>query len=147
MVPRRVFTAGFAAACTAMLTACGTIIYPDRVNQTNRKNLDPAVIILDGIGLFFFLIPGLVAFAVDFATGAIYLPEDQETKERTIFDDLGSNARAEKRLQQQDIELIVGRHVGQTIDLGTPGVRVMRIEALDQFWLAHAKCSQNTLLS
>lgn len=30
--------------------------------------------ILDGIGLLFFLVPGVIAFAVDFSNGTIYLP-------------------------------------------------------------------------
>lgn len=33
-----------------------------------------SVILLDGLGLLVFFLPGVVAFAVDFATGAIYLP-------------------------------------------------------------------------
>ena len=66
-------------ATTLFQTAsCGTILYPERRGQT-RGRIDPAVAILDGLGLFLFLIPGIVAFAVDFTTGAIYLPEDKES--------------------------------------------------------------------
>jgi hypothetical protein len=54
-------------------TGCGTILYPERHGQ-DRGRLDATVIILDGVGLFFFLVPGVIAFAVDFVTGAIYLP-------------------------------------------------------------------------
>jgi len=32
------------------------------------------VVALDAIGLLFFFVPGVIAFAVDFVTGAIYLP-------------------------------------------------------------------------
>jgi hypothetical protein len=31
---------------------------------------------LDGLGLLLFFVPGVIAFAVDFGTGAIYLPPD-----------------------------------------------------------------------
>ncbi len=55
------------------LTACGTILYPERKGQTQGQ-IDPAVLALDGIGLLFYLIPGVIAFAVDFSNGTIYLP-------------------------------------------------------------------------
>lgn len=32
------------------------------------------IAVLDGVGLLLFLVPGIVAFAVDFSTGCIYLP-------------------------------------------------------------------------
>ncbi len=54
-------------------TGCGTLIYPERRGQSSGK-IDPAIAILDGVGVLLFVIPGLIAFAVDFATGAIYLP-------------------------------------------------------------------------
>jgi hypothetical protein len=54
-------------------TGCGTILYSERHGQ-DRGRLDATVIILDGVGLFFFLVPGVIAFAVDFVTGAVYLP-------------------------------------------------------------------------
>lgn len=62
--------------CTAMLlqlVSCGTLLYPERRGQKSGE-LDLAVVLMDGIGLFFFIIPGLIAFAVDIHTGAIYLP-------------------------------------------------------------------------
>jgi hypothetical protein len=53
--------------------ACGTLLYPERRGQKSGR-IDPAVAIMDGLGCLLFVIPGLIAFAVDFATGAIYLP-------------------------------------------------------------------------
>lgn len=60
------------------LTACGTVFYPERRGQISGE-IDPGVAILNGMGLLFYIIPGLVAFAVDFATGAIYFPDDRYT--------------------------------------------------------------------
>ncbi len=62
------------AALVTQLSACGTIFYPERRGQLTGE-IDPGVAILNGIGLLFYLVPGLVAFGVDFATGAIYLPD------------------------------------------------------------------------
>lgn len=53
--------------------SCGTILYPERRGQP-RGIIDPGVLLLDAVGLVFFIVPGLVAFAVDFSTGAIYYP-------------------------------------------------------------------------
>ncbi|PRB80044.1 polyribonucleotide nucleotidyltransferase [Pseudomonas sp. MYb185] len=60
------------------LSACGTIFYPERRGQISGE-IDPGVAILNGIGLLFYIIPGLIAFAVDFATGAIYFPDERYT--------------------------------------------------------------------
>ncbi|WP_066963709.1 hypothetical protein [Microbulbifer sp. Q7] len=68
---------GIAASCllTLMLnlTACGYFLYPERKGQTGGR-VDPVVVILNGAGLLFGILPGVVAFAVDFTNGTIYLP-------------------------------------------------------------------------
>jgi hypothetical protein len=61
------------------LTACGTLLYPERKGQVSGQ-IDPGVAILDGIGLFLFFVPGVVAFAVDFSNGTIYLPHGRKSK-------------------------------------------------------------------
>ena len=57
----------------AQLLGCGTLIYPER-RGNNGSKVDIQVAILDGLGLLLFIIPGVIAYAVDFTTGAIYLP-------------------------------------------------------------------------
>lgn len=145
MPTRRIMTAGLSAAAASLLASCGTIIYPARVNQEERGNLDPLVIVLNGVGLFFFLIPGVVAFAVDFTTGAIYLPEGKEQgdKERTIFDDLSMCYPAGGTLRQKDIEAAVAQTIGMEIDLSRSDIKAVQLNYIDQFWLAHAKLSGN----
>jgi len=68
---------GLAATCLMTLvlnmTACGYFLYPERKGQSGGR-VDPVVVILDGAGLLFGLLPGIVAFAVDFTNGTIYLP-------------------------------------------------------------------------
>jgi len=54
-----------------LISSCGTIIYPERRGNRGGQ-IDPMVVLLDGLGLFFFIIPGVIAFAVDITTGAIY---------------------------------------------------------------------------
>ena len=61
------------AALVAQCLGCGSIMYPDRRGYHGGP-LDPGVVLLDGLGLLFFIVPGVIAFAVDISDGAIYLP-------------------------------------------------------------------------
>lgn len=55
------------------LVGCGTILHPERKGQISGQ-IDPKIAIFDALGLLFFFIPGVIAFAVDFSNGTIYLP-------------------------------------------------------------------------
>jgi len=57
--------------------SCGTVIHPERVGRSHSGALDPSIVVLDGLGVLVFLIPGVVAFIVDFSTGAIWLPDQR----------------------------------------------------------------------
>lgn len=61
------------------MTACGTLLYPERKGQVSGK-LNPTVVALDTVGLLFFLVPGIIAFAVDYNNGTIYLPSGDAKK-------------------------------------------------------------------
>lgn len=61
---------------TASVAGCGTIFYPERIGQRHGP-LDWKVVALDTIGLLLFLVPGVIAFIVDFHNGTIYLPPEQ----------------------------------------------------------------------
>lgn len=63
------------AACG--LTGCGTLLHNDRVGQPHTHQIDWKIAALDGLGMLFFFVPGVVAFVVDFYTGAIYVPYDE----------------------------------------------------------------------
>ncbi|MEQ8790630.1 MAG: hypothetical protein RIC55_30310 [Pirellulaceae bacterium] len=63
-----------ATLLTPALSGCGSILYPERVGQPRNGPLDWKVVALDGLGLLLFFIPGVVAFAVDFYNGTIFLP-------------------------------------------------------------------------
>lgn len=78
---RHLLAGGGLTLAAASLSACGTIMYPERKGQIDGK-IDSTVVILDGIGLLLFLVPGVIAFAVDFSNGTIYLPGTQKTRRR-----------------------------------------------------------------
>jgi hypothetical protein len=66
---------------------CGTLMFPERQHEDHSGRLDPNILILDGIGLLFFIVPGLVAFGIDLYTGAIYLPEGVDEGEGPFIHD------------------------------------------------------------
>lgn len=68
--------------CFINLIACGTILYPERRGNSAGR-LDPSIVILDAVGLLFFLIPGVIAFAVDFDNGCIYLSGGKHSDKTT----------------------------------------------------------------
>jgi hypothetical protein len=142
---RRRFLSALTLGTGSLLSGCGTILYPDRSYQEERGHLDPAIVILDGIGLFFFIIPGLVAFAVDFTTGAIFFPADHEhgDRERTIFD----RQEIGKQPTRQEIERIVALKTGRRIDLTSDRVRVVELHSLGQFRQAHADLSGRAMIA
>ena len=108
--------------------SCGTILYPERRGQSAGR-IDAGVAVLDGLGLLFFFVPGVIAFAVDFTTGAIYLsgrssrlalqPSDLQDA-RILHTRTGS-------LTLHDIEAVVEKEVGQKIDLASPEIKVAQI--------------------
>lgn len=84
-VSNKLISLALCATIVVQLVSCGTLLYPERRGQTSGR-IDPAVVLLDAIGLFFFIIPGVIAFAVDFYTGCIYLPGNYP--DRTLKDRL-----------------------------------------------------------
>lgn len=76
------------ALALAPLQGCGTLLFPERRGQESG-HVDPNIVLLDALGLVLFIVPGLVSFIVDFATGAIYLPPGVERGEGPFFRDEG----------------------------------------------------------
>jgi len=72
---------GLCGMLLLQLAACGTLIYPERRGQS-KGELDPVIVVLDAVGILFFVIPGVAAFIIDFNTGAIYLPPGKGSQER-----------------------------------------------------------------
>ncbi|SEI52442.1 hypothetical protein SAMN04244579_00978 [Azotobacter beijerinckii] len=99
-----------AVALTTQLGACGSLFFPDRRGQIDGQ-IDYLVAGLDAIGLLFFIIPGVVAFAVDFTTGAIYLPpgERHSVAPQTLRETLGADGRVDPARLRTLIERETGR--------------------------------------
>lgn len=130
---KRLRRAGVVTAMATTLvgaTACGVIIYPERKGQVSGR-IDPAIAVLDGVGLLFFIVPGVIAFAVDFATGAIYLPG---TASNTTFDmDDAELVRLKAgELDADTIQRLIHKRTGEPVSLTDPSLRVRTVD--DQAW-------------
>ncbi len=110
-------------------TSCGTILYPERRGQAAGR-VDVGVAVLDGIGLLFFFVPGVIAFAVDFTTGAIYLPRGSSRLDLnpSDFRDARIIQTQTRPLTRHDIEAVVERETGQEINLASSGIQVAGVQ-------------------
>jgi hypothetical protein len=103
----------------AQLTACGSIFYPDRRGQIQGSGrMDPAIVVLDAIGLLFYIIPGVIAFAVDFATGAIYLPGGKQAQ--IDPQKLQPAVKADGSVDNAKLQAIIQTELGRTLPLDDP---------------------------
>lgn len=116
--------AALAVSATLFNTVgCGVLLHPERQGQKGG-DIDVKVAVLDGIGLFFFLVPGLVAFAVDFYQGTIFLPG---TYSGSTASDL-QEIHIAGPVTEEAIEKALKEATGQDIDISNPNVQAMQIE-------------------
>jgi hypothetical protein len=117
------------------LTGCGIILHPERKGQIGGK-VDPTIAILDGIGLLLFLIPGVVAFAVDFSTGTIYLPHGRHSSLTPAeMDSIKQNGKVDVN----KLNALLSRKLGQSIDVQSNNVQVKQFSSEDKllaYWAA-----------
>jgi hypothetical protein len=113
------------------VTSCGTILYPERRGQAAGR-IDVGVAVLNGIGLLVFLVPGVIAFAVDFSTGAIYLPSSSSAHleinpaKLKDADVIKANTQFLTRLE---IETLVKKEIHQDFDLASPKIKVAKVNS------------------
>ena len=120
------------AAFTMSFSSCGTLLWSERQGQERGTgaDIDWAVVGLDGIGLFFFVIPGLAAFGVDFYTGAIFLPPDRRTS--SVADAGMQPVIVTQNLDVALIESTLRRELGLGVDLGTTHVIPRQVQDLGE---------------
>ena len=109
-IPSRLIGGAVAAALVIQLTACGTLFWPDRRGQIEGR-IDPVVAALDAIGILFYVLPGLIAFGVDFATGAIYLNDGKtaQVAPEKLQQAIGSDGKVDNLKLQAILETELGR--------------------------------------
>lgn len=118
------------------LTGCGTLMYPERKGQKSGK-IDAGVAVLDGIGLLLFIIPGIIAFAIDFNNGTIYLPGtsrasvDLENIKEVKFDP--------KHSTMAGIERMIQEQTGHSIKFDQPNMEIVKLKSIDDMKVQFAQ--------
>jgi hypothetical protein len=143
---RRHFLATAAATVVSFLAGCGMLLHPERRGQPPGGGLDWSIVALDGLGMLLFFIPGVIAFAVDFATGAIYLPPPGYGHNDLTAPDqpLVTVHVPPAELSQQEVERIATEHAGREVRL-TPGQYLTApLTKLADFWPTREKLASRS---
>jgi hypothetical protein len=122
------------------LTACGTVFYPERKGTVSGE-IDPVVAIGDAVGLLFFLLPGVIAFAVDFTNGTIYLPHGKHSQ---LTPEELKNVQRAGKLNDAEFNRVMSDKLGMQVDVQARGVHKQQLSSLsdlallglDNTWLA-----------
>ena len=126
----------FCGLLVVQLTGCGTLLYPERRGQRGG-HVDVGVALLDGIGLFLFIIPGVIAFAVDFSNGTIYLPGtvmsslDMKNIRQVKFDP--------RKTDQLGIEQIIKEQTGCVVKLDQSNMAMTRLKSTNDMMVQFAQ--------
>ena len=107
----------------------GILCTSERRGQKPIGLIDPAVATLDALGLLLFIVPGVIAFAVDITNGTLYFPGGRGhssgstgTEHMTVVR-VNPDELNEKRLQE-----IVKNHTGISIRLDQREVEVYELD-------------------
>lgn len=136
-ISRRTFVLASMGTCVAASSGCGLLIYPERKGQPAGR-LDWGVVLLDGLGLLLFVLPGVIAFAVDFATGTIYLPPEPQWygSESKTDGELVAVEVPRDRLTKLRVEQVVSSHAGRPVHLVDGKYQAEQIGSVKEFWEA-----------
>lgn len=106
------------------LVGCGTLFYPERKGQQSGR-IDPTVAIANGVGLLFFIVPGVVAYAVDFSNGTIYLPSGHTSAGVDVL-------RLEEDMDVATLERLLSEKSGKPVSLDSELLRVEEVASLEE---------------
>ena len=119
----------FSSALIVQLTACGTILHPERKGQRGGQ-IDPAIALFDAVGLLFFFIPGVIAFAVDFSNGTIYLPGGRQS---SLSDDELQQVAPEGKLDEEKLAAIL-RSKGLLEQTQAQNLQIQQLDSLGEVY-------------
>ena len=118
-----------AASLMSQLVACGTILHPERKGQRGGQ-IDPAIALFDAIGLLFFFIPGVIAFAVDFSNGTIYLPGGRHS---SLSDEELQQIAPDGKLDEKKLAAIL-RAKGLLEQTQAQNLQIQQLESLGEVY-------------
>lgn len=120
---RRWLSGAVVGASIIALTGCGTLFHPERKGQLSGQ-IDPVVAIANGVGLLFFIVPGVIAYAVDFSNGTIYLPSNNSASVDVLHLD--------RDLNLASLEKLLSDKAGQPVSLESELVMIEKMSNLEE---------------
>lgn len=109
------------------LFSCGYLLHPERRGQKSGQ-IDWAIAGLDAIGLLFFILPGLIAFGVDIASGTIYMAQNTPglRSDDSSFDLKYSKQIKidQKNINKETIAAAIKENTGIDVDMNDPRLKV-----------------------
>jgi hypothetical protein len=83
----------------------------------------------------FFFVPGVVAFAVDFSNGTIYMPPDQYYySSKRPRPPLQQVTLPPNQLSRANVEQAVSQHAGRNVRLDGEAYETRSMQNVDEFW-------------
>jgi hypothetical protein len=117
---------------------CGTLLYPERRGQRGG-GIDVGVAILDGVGLLLFIIPGVIAYAVDFSNGTIYLPEGRMHRSSLDLKDIKQVKFNPKHATLAGLERIIKEQTGYEVKFGQSNMKVVKLKSTNDMVVQFAQ--------
>jgi hypothetical protein len=144
---KKAFHFCLAAVMFVQLTGCGTLMHPERKGQKGGS-IDVGIALLDGLGLLFFLIPGIIAYAVDFSNGTIYLPNTSVRTTTTTTNLSMNNGVREikfdpKKTSVTGIEKLIADATGKQVSLTGENTKITKLKSTDDMMLQFAKSDES----
>ncbi len=140
---RQFFSYSTATVLTISATGCGTILYPERMGQPRGgfDDVDWTVAGMDAIGLVFFFVPGVIAFAVDFQNGSLFYPPGQYGNLQPT--ELNKVALPAGEPSISMIEQTISDEIGQPVQLKKENFVARKLSSIKNFWRTYDDVSTN----
>jgi hypothetical protein len=113
-------------------------LHPERRGQSAGP-LDWKIVAFDAVGLLLFFVPGVIAFAVDFSNGTIYLPpehhgsKNQNTDARQL---VTVKNIPHEQLTVGELEKIISKYIERDFELLPGTYHTEELQSIDEFWAA-----------
>jgi len=114
-------------ALIIQLTACGYFLYPERRGQKPVGRIDPGIAALDALGLLLFVVPGVIAFAVDITNGTLYFPSGRHSSVSIGTGPITMIRVNPAELNKKKIEEIINKYAGVSVTLDFGDVRICEL--------------------
>ena len=129
---KRFFATVILVALLVSLTSCGYFLYPERRYQ-QKGEVDFPIMILDGSSLLFAAVAGqaviavigVVALAVDFTSGSVYLPAKDKKAGLEVFP--FDNTRP---LAKTDLESILTEYSGSPVHIDEGSIAIVDVGSM-----------------